>query len=409
MARHAGVSLSTVSRIWRRNGLKPHRTRTFRLSKDKHSERKFWDVIGLYLDPPEKAVVLCCDEKTQCQALERTQPGLLLGIGHIRTQTNDCYRHWKICLFAAMSYLEGKLIYRTEQKHPHVEWFRFLKQIHREVPKDLDVPLIADNCSTHKHAKVKSWLKQHQRFHMHFTPTSSSWMNLVERFFADLTEDCIRAGSLASVKQLTDAITSYPAERNENPKPYRWKAYGEKILAKIHLPRKALGGPSQYMCHLRHGILGFTRRSTQVLATALLQEAVSWQPCASGRLQACSWSPPLTLLKARVHALQQPPLHPHPRYCSPSVFALRLTRTRMPICQSPSCDTARGKPGESESCRAPARCQPIDCTLEADYTGFWGQTCPHSREPATVRVQLTNSCTRLFRLAESSTASRRVT
>jgi len=242
MARHAGVSQSTVSRIWRRNGLKPHRTRTFKLSNDKHFERKFWDVIGLYLDPPERAVVLCCDEKTQCQALERTQPGLPLGIGHIRTRTHDYYRHGTICLFAAMSYLEGKLIYRTEQKHTHVEWLRFLKQIHREVPKDLDVHLIADNYSTHKHAKVKAWLKRHKRFHMHFTPTSSSWMNLVERFFADLTADCIRAGSFTSVKQLTDAITTYLAERNENPKPYRWKADGEKILAKIHRARKALEG-----------------------------------------------------------------------------------------------------------------------------------------------------------------------
>ena len=154
-------------------------------------------MIGLYLDPPERAVVLCFDEKSQCQALERTQPGLPLGIGHIRTRTRDHHRHETICLFAAMSYLEGKLIYRTDQKHTDVEWLRFLKQIRREVPKDVDVHLIADNYSTHKHAMVKAWLKRHKRFHMHFTPTSSSWMNLVERFFADLTEDCIRAGSLA--------------------------------------------------------------------------------------------------------------------------------------------------------------------------------------------------------------------
>ena len=165
--------------------------------------------------------------------MERTQPGLPLGIGHIRTRTHDYHRHGTICLFAAMSYLEGKLIYRTEEKHTQVEWLRFLKQIRREVPRDVDVHLIADNYSTHKHAKVKAWLKRHKRFHMHFTPTSSSWMNLVERFFADLTEDCIRAGSLASVKELTDAITTCLAERNENPKPYRWKADGEKILAKI--------------------------------------------------------------------------------------------------------------------------------------------------------------------------------
>ena len=135
MAREVGIAPSTVSRIWRKNGLKPHRTKTFKLSKDKDFERKFWDVIGLYLDPPEKAVVLCCDEKTQCQALERTQPGLPLGVGHIRTRTHDHYRHGTVCLFAALSYLEGKLIYRTERKHTHVEWLRFLKQIHREIPK----------------------------------------------------------------------------------------------------------------------------------------------------------------------------------------------------------------------------------------------------------------------------------
>ena len=156
MARQAGVSASSVGRIWRRNGLKPHRTKTFKLSNDKHFERKFWDVIGLYVDPPEKSVVLCCDEKTQCQALERTQPGLPLGNGQIRTRTHDYYRHGTICLFAALSYLEGKLIYRTEQKHTHLEWLRFLKQIEREVPPELAVHIIADNYSTHKHAQVQA-------------------------------------------------------------------------------------------------------------------------------------------------------------------------------------------------------------------------------------------------------------
>ena len=240
MAAEAAVSQSTVSRIWRRSGLKPHRTKTFKLSNDKDFERKFWDVIGLYVDPPEKSVVLCCDEKTQCQALERTQPGLPLGEGYICTRTHDYYRHGTVCLFAAMSYLEGKLIYRTEQAHTHVEWLRFLKQIQREVPKELAVHIIADNYCTHKHAKVQAWLKRHKRFHMHFTPTSSSWMNMVERFFADLTEDCVRAGSFANVKALTDAITAYLSERNKHPKPYQWKASGEEILAKIHRARQAL-------------------------------------------------------------------------------------------------------------------------------------------------------------------------
>ena len=240
MARQAGVSPTTVGRIWRRDDLKPHRTKTFKLSNDKDFGRKFWDVIGLYLDPPEKSVVLCCDEKTQCQALERTQPGLPLGSGHIRTCTHDYYRHGTICLFAVLSYLEGKLTYRAEQKHTHLEWLRFLKQIQREVPKELAVHIIADNYSTHKHAKVQAWLQRHKRFHMHFTPTSSSWLNLVERFFADLTEDCVRAGSFTSVMELTDAITIYLAERNKHPQPYRWKASGQAILEKIHRARQAL-------------------------------------------------------------------------------------------------------------------------------------------------------------------------
>jgi len=168
MGRHAGVSHSTVQRIWSKNDLKPHVTRTFKLSNDTEFEKKFWDVIGLYLDPPANALVLCCDEKSQCQALERSQPGLPLGPGHPRTMTLD--------------YLEGKLITRTEQHHTHVEWLRFLRQIDRETPKGLELLLIADNYATHKHPKVKAWLAKRPRFNMHFTPTSSSWLNMVERF-----------------------------------------------------------------------------------------------------------------------------------------------------------------------------------------------------------------------------------
>ena len=245
MAAEVGVSAATVQRIWREHDLKPHLSRTFKLSKDKRFEEKFWDVIGLYLDPPEKALVLCCDEKSQCQALERTQPGLPLGIGHIRTHTHDYIRHGTITLFAALNYLEGKIISRTESKHTHVEWLRFLKQIDRETPKELDIHLIADNYCTHKHAKVKAWLSKHPRFHMHFTPTSSSWLNLVERFFADLTRDVVREGSFRSVRQLVKAIESYLAERNEHPKPYRWKAKGEDILAKIHRAKIAMEQSSQ--------------------------------------------------------------------------------------------------------------------------------------------------------------------
>ena len=195
LAEEVGISADSVARIWQSQGLKPHRLRTFKVSRDKKFEEKFWDVVGLYLDPPERSLVLCCDEKTQCQALERTQPGLPLGRGHIRTRTHDYIRHGTVTLFAALSYLEGKLIYRTEQQHTHVEWLRFLKQIDRETPDDVDLHLIADNYCTHKHEKVVSWLQKHPRFHMHFIPTSSSWMNMVERFFADLTQDCVRAGA----------------------------------------------------------------------------------------------------------------------------------------------------------------------------------------------------------------------
>jgi transposase len=241
LAEEVGVSHATVHRIWQDNDLKPHLRRTFKLSNDPAFEEKFWDVIGLYLDPPERALVLCCDEKSQCQALERTQPGLPLGIGHIRTHTHDYIRHGTITLFAALNYLDGKLISRLEAHHTHVEWLRFLKQIHRETRHDLDIHLIVDNYGTHKHEKVREWLGKHPRLHVHFTPTSGSWMNLVERFFADLTREVVRDGSFASVRALIKDIESYLVHCNEHPKPYRWKAKGEEILAKIKRARAAVG------------------------------------------------------------------------------------------------------------------------------------------------------------------------
>ena len=244
MARHAHVSPATVQRLWSANDIKPHLTRTFKLSKDKHFEAKFWDVIGLYLNPPDKALVLCCDEKTQCQALERTQPGLPLGIGHIRTRTHDYIRHGTITLFAALSYLDGKILSRLAPRHTHREWLAFLKQLDVQTPAALELHLIADNYGTHKHPKVKAWLSRHSRFHMHFVPTSSSWLNLVERFFRDLSEDAVREGSFSSVGELVRAIESYLAERNLNPKPYRWRAKGEEILAKIQRAREAMAAQS---------------------------------------------------------------------------------------------------------------------------------------------------------------------
>jgi len=239
MADATGISTASVQRLWAANDIKPHLTRTFKVSNDTHFEEKFWDVIGLYLNPPEKALVLCCDEKSQCQALERTQPGLPLGIGHIKTATHDYIRHGTLTLFAALNYLEGKLITTIAAQHRHQEWLSFLRKIDRETPKDLAIHLIADNYATHKHPEVKAWLVKHPRFHMHFTPTSSSWLNLVERFFRDLT-DRIANGSFTSVKELADTIIDYLAARNQNPQRYVWKAKGEDILRKIQRARAAM-------------------------------------------------------------------------------------------------------------------------------------------------------------------------
>lgn len=250
MAKAKGVSNATVHRLWRANDIKPHVTRTFKLSNDKDFEPKFWDVIGLYLDPPDKALVFCCDEKSQCQALERTQPGLPLGTGHIRTRTHDYIRHGTLTLFAALNYLDGRIIRRTAERHTHAEWLAFLKQIDKEAPEGLALHLIIDNYSTHKHPKVKSWItwrnRRHAKAHgmdrivLHFTPTSSSWMNLVERFFRDLTEDAIRDGSFTSLKELEESIEAYLAERDANPRRYVWKAKGSEILAKIQRARAAM-------------------------------------------------------------------------------------------------------------------------------------------------------------------------
>jgi len=250
MAKATGLSVGTVHGLWRANEIKPHVIRTFKLSKDKEFERKFWDVIGLYLDPPDKALVLCCDEKSQCQALERTQPGLPLGMGHIKTRTHDYIRHGTLTLFAALNYLDGKILSQTAPRHTHRQWLAFLKHLDAETPAELTLHLIIDNYGTHKAPKVKSWVKwrnaRQQRQHgadrlvMHFTPTSSSWMNLVERFFRDLSEDAIREGSFSHVRELEAAIEEYLDQRNLAPKRYVWKKKGEEILAKIQRARAAM-------------------------------------------------------------------------------------------------------------------------------------------------------------------------
>jgi len=250
MAKATGLSVGSVHALWQANDIKPHLTRTFKLSNDKEFERKFWDVIGLYLDPPDKALVLCCDEKSQCQALERTQPGLPLGMGHIKTRTHDYIRHGTLTLFAALNYLDGKILSQTAPRHTHRQWLAFLKHLDEETPADLTLHLIIDNYGTHKAPKVKSWVKwrnsQQQKKHgtdrlvMHFTPTSSSWMNLVERFFRDLSEEAIREGSFSHVRELESSIEEYLAQRNLAPKRYVWKKKGEEILAKIQRSRAAL-------------------------------------------------------------------------------------------------------------------------------------------------------------------------
>ena len=250
MAKAKGVCNQTVHKLWSANGIKPHIKRTFKLSNDKNFEAKFWDVIGVYLNPPDRALVLCCDEKSQCQALERTQPGLPLGMGHVRTGTHDYVRHGTVTLFAALSYLDGKIFRQTAANHTHKQWLAFLRKLDKETPAELTLHLVLDNYATHKHPAVKVWMarrnarmhKAHQRERvvLHFTPTSSSWMNLVERFFRDLTVDCIRDGSFGSVKELTTAIETYLAQRDLAPVRYEWKAEGKVILEKIQRARAAL-------------------------------------------------------------------------------------------------------------------------------------------------------------------------
>jgi transposase len=240
LAKELGTSRAMVNRVWRANGLKPHLTRTFKVSNDRQFVEKLVDVVGLYLNPPEKALVLCADEKSQIQALDRTQPGLPLKKGRCGTMTHDYVRNGTTTLFAALNVAEGKLIGTCLPRHRHQEWIKFLKLIDAETPPDLDLHLIVDNYATHKHPKVKTWLKRHPRFHMHFTPTSSSWLNLVERWFREITDKRIRRGVFHSVKQLIAAIDAYIKDHNENPRSFVWTAKAEDILAKVRRARNVL-------------------------------------------------------------------------------------------------------------------------------------------------------------------------
>jgi len=233
LARAQGVSSATVQRIWEAHGLQPHRTRTFKLSRDKRFVEKLTDVVGLYLHPPDKAIVLCVDEKSQIQALDRTQPGLPLKKGRCGTMTHDYKRHGTTTLFAALNVLEGKVIGQCLPHHTNHEFLRFLRRLDREFPPDLTLHLILDNYGTHTHPNVKAWLATHPRFVLHFTPTSASWLNLVERWFREITTKRIRRGVFHSVEDLVVAIDTYLRETNKNPKPFVWTASVETILAKI--------------------------------------------------------------------------------------------------------------------------------------------------------------------------------
>lgn len=240
MAKASGLSDSSVQRIWKAHELKPHQVKTFKLSNDKRFVAKVQDIIGLYLNPPDKALVFSVDEKSQIQALDRTQPGLPLKKGRCGTMTHDYKRHGSTTLFAALDVATGRVIGECMPRHRHQEWLKFLRRIDAETPKHLDVHLIADNYATHKHTNVQAWLKRHKRFHMHFTPTSASWLNQVERFFGRITGDRIRCGVFKSVAELIAAIHQYLDHHNADPKPFVWTASAAAILEKVARGRKAL-------------------------------------------------------------------------------------------------------------------------------------------------------------------------
>jgi transposase len=240
LSKAIGLSPSSVQRIWAAHELKPHLVKTFKLSNDKRFVEKVKDVVGLYLDPPDKALVFSVDEKSQIQALDRTQPGLPMKKGRAGTMTHDYKRNGTTTLFAALNIATGSVIGQCMKRHRHQEWLKFLRTIDRDTPKALAVHLIADNYATHKHPKVKAWLKRHPRFHMHFTPTSGSWLNQVERFFGRITEDRIRRGVFKSVAELEAAIQQYLDHHNADPKPFVWTATATAILEKVARGRQAL-------------------------------------------------------------------------------------------------------------------------------------------------------------------------
>jgi len=240
MAEATGLSEKSIRRIWHKHGLKPHLTRTFKVSTDPLFAEKLEAIVGLYLNPPEHAIVLCADEKSQIQALDRTQPGLPLKKGRCGTMTHDYKRNGTATLFAAMNTLDGTVISMCDDRHRHQEWLKFLRVIDQVTPPGKQIHLIADNYATHKHPRVQRWLTRHQRFHVYFTPTSGSWLNMVERFFRDLTQNRIRRGIFRDVEELINAIGDYIDRHNEQPKPFIWTATASDILEKVKRARAAL-------------------------------------------------------------------------------------------------------------------------------------------------------------------------
>ena len=240
LAKVVALSPASVQRIWKAYGLKPHRVRTFKLSRDPRLVEKLQDIVGLYLNPPEHALVLSVDEKSQVQALDRTQPGLPMKPGRAGTMTHDYKRNGTTTLFAALNTLDGRVIGQCLPRHRHQEFLKFLRTIDRQTPKELDVHLILDNYATHTHLEVTTWLARHPRFHMHFTPTSASWLNMVERWFREITEKCIRRGAFQSVDALVKAIMDYLDATNAEPKPFVWTASMQTILPKVRRANEAL-------------------------------------------------------------------------------------------------------------------------------------------------------------------------
>jgi putative transposase len=232
-AEATGLSKSTIQRVWATFGLKPHRTRSFKLSTDPFFIEKVIDIVGLYLNPPSNALVLCVDEKSQCQALERTQPNLPLDLGYVEGYTHDYTRHGTTTLFSALNVATGTVLNTFKEKHRHQEFVAFLREVDKNIPKDLAVHVIADNYATHKHAAVKAWLAKHPRYQFHFTPTYSSWLNQVERWFGLVTEKAIRRGSFTSVKDLIQKIDAFVKAYNKTATPFKWTATAESILAKV--------------------------------------------------------------------------------------------------------------------------------------------------------------------------------